>query len=73
MLVGVTDEVLRVRELSVRRTRDVVATTEARMTMLQAELAESDHRVVGLSNGKQINRFCLINILCHKTRTLSPS
>lgn len=52
VLLGAKDEVLRVREHAAQRTRTVLATVELRISALQAELAESEHHVVGLSTRK---------------------
>lgn len=53
------DDVLRLREHSYRRTRDIIAATEARITVLKSELAGSEHHVVGLSNGKTTMEYPL--------------
>lgn len=37
-----------------KRTRDIISATEERIAALKAELAETDHHVVGLSNGEKI-------------------
>lgn len=56
VLLGAKDGVLRVRAHAIRRTRDTLAATEARISVLQAELAESEHHEVGLFTGKQYIR-----------------
>lgn len=48
------DDVLRVRTHALRRARDMLATTEARISVLQAELAETENQVVGLSVGEHV-------------------
>ncbi|CAM9781122.1 unnamed protein product [Ectocarpus sp. 12 AP-2014] len=48
-LLGVQDGVIRSRLHARKRTRDIVSATEERIAVLKAELAETDHHVVGLS------------------------
>jgi len=51
VLLGVKDDVSRSRLQSLKRTQDIMSATEGRIAALKAELAESEHQVVGLSNG----------------------
>ena len=51
-LLDVKDDVSRSRLHSLKRTRDIMSATEGRIAALKAELAESEHHVVGLSNGE---------------------
>ncbi|CAN0549233.1 unnamed protein product, partial [Ectocarpus sp. 12 AP-2014] len=48
-LLGVQDGVIRSRLQARKRTRDIISATEERIAALKAELAETDHHVVGLS------------------------
>lgn len=52
ILLGVKDGVVRSRLHAQKRTRDILAATEERIAALKAELAESEHHVVGLNNGE---------------------
>lgn len=54
------DEVLRVRTHALRRARDMLASTEARISVLQAELAETENQVVGLSIGEHVKSHGII-------------
>lgn len=52
VLLDVKDGVIRSRDQAQKRTRDIISATETRIAALKAELVESEHHVVGLSNGE---------------------
>lgn len=52
MLKGVNGGVIRSSLNSQKRTHDILCATEERIAALKAELAESEHHVVGLSKGE---------------------
>lgn len=51
-LLGAQDGVIRSRLHARKRTRDIISAAEERIAVLKAELAETDHHMVGLSNGE---------------------
>lgn len=51
------DGIIRSRAQAQKRTRDIISATEARIAALKTELVESEHHVVGLSNGELGKHF----------------
>lgn len=62
--MGVKDGVIRSSLHSQKRTHDILTATEERIAALKAELAESEHHVVGLSTGEIIFRSCSNHARC---------
>lgn len=52
ILLGFKDGVVRSRLHAQKRTHDILSATEQRISALKDELAESEHHVIGLNNGK---------------------
>ena len=61
------DGVVKSRLHAQKRTRDILSSTEERIAALKAELAESEHHVVGLNNG-ELDRSWGSKIASHAVR-----